>query len=184
MKDLINILRQDAYRYTGHNKKVLFCYWHFPGYKYSFWMRTTRYFSQKKRSIIFIISRLMLSRYMYKFGIDIPYNTQIGPGLYIGHFNGIFISSEAIIGKNLNISQGVTIGSASRGQKEGAPTLGDSVYIAPGAKVFGRISIGKNVSVGANAVVVSDVAEGSVVVGVPAKSISNSGSRGYCINEV
>ncbi|MDP2562086.1 serine O-acetyltransferase [Psychrobium sp. 1_MG-2023] len=184
IKPLLKILNEDAYRYTGKNKTILHCYRYFPGYKYSFWLRCTQYFSRNKRSIGFIFSRILLSRYKYKFAIDIPYTTQIGSGLYIGHFSGIFISSDAVIGKNFNISQCVTIGSASRGEKNGTPVIGDSVYIAPGAKVFGAIVIESNVAIGANAVVSSDVSQNSVVVGIPASTISNNGSRGYCVNEV
>jgi serine O-acetyltransferase len=184
MKNLIAMLRADAFRYTGENKKIIYCYRYFAGYRYSFWMRSSAYFKKSKNIIAFTFSRIFLSHFIYKFGIDIPYTTHIGPGLYIGHFSGVFISSEAVIGKNFNISQGVTVGRASRGSKVGAPIIGDSVYIAPGAKVIGNISIGNNVTIGANAVVTSDVADNSVVVGIPAKTISHKGSRGYCVNEV
>lgn len=184
MNKLVSILKDDAFRYTGKQNSILFCYRYYAGYRYSFWMRAAAHFKRSDNKIAFIFSRLFLSHYMYKLGIDIPYTTNIGAGLYIGHFSGIFISSDANIGKNFNISQNVTIGSSSRGSKKGAPTIGDSVYIAPGAKVFGGISIGNNVSIGANAVVANDVENNLVVVGIPAKCISTNGSRGYCVNEI
>jgi serine O-acetyltransferase len=93
-------------------------------------------------------------------GIELPRNATIGPGLYIGHFGGITISADAVIGRNCNISQGITIGFSGNG----VPTIGDNVYIAPGAKVFGKINIGSNVKIGANAVVHRDVPDSANVV--------------------
>jgi serine O-acetyltransferase len=116
---------------------------------------------------------------MFKFGISIPFTTRIGPGFYIGHFGGIVVSDGAEIGRNCNISQGVTIGASNRGQRAGAPVIGDNVYIGPGAKVIGGIRIGDDVAIGANAVVTHDVPSGSVVAGVPARVVSNEGSVGY-----
>lgn len=117
--------------------------------------------------------------YEYKFGISISYRTQIGPGLYIGHFGGIVINQKTIIGQNCNISHQVTVGVANRGPHKGVPTFGDNIYIGPGAKVFGDIKIGNNVAIGANCVVTKDVPDYSVVVGVPGKVISSEGSEGY-----
>lgn len=97
-------------------------------------------------------------------GIELPRQASIGPGLRIGHFGGITISSHAIIGRNCAISQNVTIGVNGHGAKTGAPTVGDDVYIAPGARVFGRIRVGNNVKIGANAVVYRDVPDNAVVV--------------------
>ena len=71
---------------------------------------------------------------------------------------------------------------ANRGPKEGCPTIGDNVYIGPGAKLFGRISIGDNAAIGANAVVTGDMPDSAVAVGVPAKAVSSSGSSGYVNN--
>ena len=66
-----------------------------------------------------------------------------------------------------------------RGERAGIPTVGDNVYIGPGAKMFGKIVIGNNVAIGANAVVTRDVPENAVVVGIPARVISFEGSKGY-----
>ena len=111
--------------------------------------------------------------------IHLPSKADIGPGLYIGHFGPVFISSRAKIGEMCNISQGVTIGVGGRGEKRGAPTLGDRVYVGAGAKILGRIHIGDDVAIGANAVVTKDVPDKAVVVGVPAKVISYEGSADF-----
>lgn len=150
-------------------------------FKFVFWMRTAEFVTTAGPAwrLLYPVARVMYRRYMFKFGISIPYQTPIGSGLYIGHFGGIVVSSGATIGANCNISQGVTIGQINRGAKKGTPHIGDNVYIGPGAKVLGRISIGNNVAIGANAVVVDDVPDNAVVVGVPARVISHDGSADY-----
>src|SRR5262249_6943752 len=90
-------------------------------------------------------------------GIEIPRAAQIGPGLYIGHFGGIAVSRGAVIGRNCALSQQVTIGADGHGARYGAPVIGDDVYIAPGARIYGRIRIGNNVKIGPNAVVGEDI---------------------------
>ena len=109
-------------------------------------------------------------------GISINPTATIGPGLYIGHFGGVIVGSDVVIGSNCNLSQGVTIGVGGRGHERGAPQLGNRVYVAPGAKVFGKIVIGDDVAIGANAVVTKSLEESSVAVGVPAEITSRRGS--------
>lgn len=108
---------------------------------------------------------------------------KIGKGFYIGHFGTIVVHSSAVIGDNVNISQGVTIGATNRGNRQGIPTIGNQVYIGPGAKIIGKITVGNNVAIGANAVVTKDVPDNAVVAGVPAKIISMQGGEGY-INRI
>jgi serine O-acetyltransferase len=114
-------------------------------------------------------------------GISIPFTARIGPGLYIGHFGGIILSPETVLGENCNISQGVTIGQAGREGKQLTPIIGDRVYIGPGAKIFGGIKIGNDVAIGANAVVTKDLPDNAVAVGVPAKIVSYEGSKDFVI---
>ena len=104
-------------------------------------------------------------------GIEIPRAAKIGPGLYIGHFGGITVSPRAVIGRNCNLSQNITIGVSGEGDKRGAPTIGDNVYIAPGARLFGGITIGNNVKIGANAVVHKDLPDNAIAVLDPGFSI-------------
>lgn len=97
-------------------------------------------------------------------GIELPRAAKIGGGLYIGHFGGITISAATVMGSNCNISQGITIGVSGAGEKRGVPVIGNNVYIAPGARVFGKIRIGNNVKIGANAVVHGDVPDNSLAI--------------------
>jgi serine O-acetyltransferase len=110
-------------------------------------------------------------------GVELPAGTTVGPGLYIGHFGCIIVSSEAVIGAYCNLSPGVVIGRATRGGIRGSPVIGDRVYVAPGAKIFGPITIGSDSALGANAVVNESVPAGTSVAGVPARVVSNKGSR-------
>ena len=109
-------------------------------------------------------------------GIDLPFTVKIGKGLYIGHFGGIFINPKAVIGEYCNLSTGVIIGQAGRDGKQFTPVIGDRVYIAPGAKIIGKVKIGNDVAIGANAVVTKDIPDHAVVGGVPAKIINMQGS--------
>jgi serine O-acetyltransferase len=151
------------------------------GFRFLFWMRTCRYTRQHPvlRFLVYPLARTLWRHYTYKFGLSIPYTTEIGPGLFIGHFGGVVVSCTATLGRDVNISQGVTIGRANRGRRKGAPVLGDRVYLGPGVKVVGAVTLGSDVAVGANCVIVDDVPDHGVVVGIPGKVISDEGAEGY-----
>lgn len=104
-------------------------------------------------------------------GISLPTGCQIGKGLYIGHFCGIFVHDTVVIGENCNLSQGVSIGLGGGAHSVAAPRLGNHVYVGAGAKVFGDITLGNRVRVGANAVVLISVPDGATAVGIPARVI-------------
>jgi len=97
------------------------------------------------------------------FGIDISTNSDIGPGLYIGHFGNIFIYCHA--GRNLSVGQGVTLGFKGAGRSNGWPEVGNDVYIGTGAKVIGGGTVGDGVVIGANPGVTKDVPAHTRVVG-------------------
>jgi serine O-acetyltransferase len=108
-------------------------------------------------------------------GIHLAPRTNIGPGLYIGHYGGIWISPLATIGANCNIGQGVTIGTAGV-NFAGAPVLGDRVWVGPNAVISGPSKVGDGAVVGANSLVVTNIPENGVAVGVPAKILAFTGS--------
>jgi serine O-acetyltransferase len=153
-------------------------------YKFIFWMRTCHYVRENiwLKYSVFPLAYVMVSHYKYKFGIGIQIVTNIGPGFYIGHFGCIFVHPFCKIGKNCNLSQGVTVGSANRGKNKGYPTIGDNVYIGPGAKIIGAVTVGNFAAIGANCVVTKDIPDNAVVVGVPGRVISYQGSEGYVDN--
>lgn len=104
-------------------------------------------------------------------GIDLPCEVRIGRRFLIEHFGGIIISGDAVFGDDCVVRNGVTVGLRHRGVR-GAPVIGDRVDIGAGAKVLGPIRIGNDVAIGANAVVIQDVPDGCLAVGVPARIIS------------
>lgn len=173
-------IKWDLYRYSGNIsiKQFLKHYFLSPGFRITVWYRL----AAKHRGPIGVIVNIILMHYKYLFGIDLNRKTKIGKGFYIGHFSGIVISSSAVIGDNCNISQGVTIGIAGKGENRGCPTIGNNVYIGAGAKIIGKVRIGNNVAIGANAVVTKDVPDNAVVGGIPAKIISMDGSSEILIN--
>jgi serine O-acetyltransferase len=125
-------------------------------------------------------SLLKLKKVGSRLGISI-HPQSFGPGLKIPHYGMVIVNKKARIGKNCEIHSGVNIGQ----HKGEAPKIGNNVYIGPGAKIFGGITIGNNVSIGANSVVTKDVPNNVTIVGIPAKIIKEKTNsqcrRGYDI---
>lgn len=112
-------------------------------------------------------------------GISIPASAHIGPSFYIGHFGGIILNANTVIGSNCNISQGVTVGVSGLNERRGVPVIGNNVYIGANTIVAGKITIGNDVLIGAASLMSKDATDSSVWVGVPAVKISDYGSHGY-----
>jgi serine O-acetyltransferase len=101
-------------------------------------------------------------------GIELPCETKLGRRFRIDHFGGIVISGDAVFGDDCIVRNGVTVGLRHTGRR-GAPVIGNRVDIGAGAKILGPIRIGDDVTIGANAVVITDVPSNSIAVGVPAR---------------
>lgn len=180
------MVRADLYRYgVGVSAGALLrCYWSTPGFKYTFWMRLANHL--RNGGWIgrpwYYFCRAVLHRLGVKYGISIPYNARIGPGLYIGHHGGIVLSDKVVVGCDCNINHGVTIGVKYGGKNPGVPVIGDRAFFGSGSVVMGGIKLGNDVAVGANAVVVESIPDSGVVVGAPAKLVSRKGSSDYVVN--
>ena len=109
-------------------------------------------------------------------GIDLPCEARVGRRLRIDHFGGIVVSGDAVIGDDVVLRNGVTIG-LKRTNERGAPVIGNRVDIGAGAKILGSIRIGDGAVIGANAVVVHDVPAGAVAVGIPARVLPRQRKR-------
>jgi serine O-acetyltransferase len=121
----------------------------------------------------------LLETWILGTGAEISLEAEIGGGLYLAHLAGVVIGNKTKIGRNAYILQGVTLGGNCGRERDGQtqPMLGDNVLIAAGAKVLGPVRIGNNVEIGANAVVLDDLPDESVAVGVPARVIRVGGRR-------
>lgn len=118
---------------------------------------------------------MLHSHYGVKMGWDIPINT-FGPGLKINHYGLIIVNGNARIGAFCDIHQGVNIGQHGAAQDD-VPTIGDNVWIGPGAKIFGKITIASRCAIGANAVVNASFEEENITIaGMPARKINAYGN--------
>lgn len=116
-----------------------------------------------------------LSRFLT--GIEIHPAAKLGSGLFIDHGMGIVIGETAEVGQNVSLLQGVTLGGTSNKREKRHPTLGDHVMVGAGAKILGGFTIGAGSRIGAGSVVVREVPENSVVVGVPGRVTFRDGAR-------
>lgn len=115
-----------------------------------------------------LIYKLLRTAVQMLAGVELPCETQVGRRLRIEHFGGIVVSGDAVLGDDVVLRQGVTIG-LKRTHERGAPRIGNRVDIGAGAKILGNIAIGDDVVIGANAVVLKDVPSGAMAVGIPAR---------------
>ena len=142
-------------------------------------LRMCEYHKNTGNRLLYGLHKWRYERLSERTGFSIPLNV-FGPGLSIAHPGTIVVHHNARIGANCRIHVCVNIG-ASRGSDR-APRLGDNVYIAPGAKLFGDIEIASDIAIGANAVVNKSFLEpGVTIAGVPAKKISARDSRGLVV---
>ena len=160
---MLELLREDWNTYDKDLWRQGFwamCVYRFGNWRYGIrpaWLR-------KPFSLAY---RLLRTAIQIVAGIELHCETRVGRRLLIEHFGGIIVSGDAVIGDDVVIRQGVTIGLRTTGRR-GAPVIGNRVDIGAGAKLLGNIRIGDDAVIGANAVVLCDVPAGALAVGVPA----------------
>ena len=159
-------IHYDFYRLTGKKPSLISfirTLW-VPGFRYLFVFRAIQ---SSRFYFVTVLLKFILRHYQFKFGYQIPPAAKIGRGVYLGHFGTIIINGKAVIGENCNIAPGVVIGAASRGYRKGAPTIGSNVWIGVNAIVVGNISIGDNVLIAPGSYVNVDIPNNSLVLGNP-----------------
>lgn len=166
-KSLNYFLKNDLYRFSSSvgYKSLLSSIFKSEGFRFIFLWRISRSFDVINP--FGFLSRLFLKHYTYKYGIQIPRTVKIGAGFLIPHHGGIVLNSKSIIGANCTLMHNVTLGNTKRGSRQGAPTIGDSVYIGPGAVIVGKIQIGNNVLIAPNSYINIDIPSDSIVLGNP-----------------
>ena len=132
------------------------------------------YFLYRKKFIF--LARLVSQISRFLTGIEIHPGAKIGKHLFMDHGMGIVIGETSVIGDNVTIYHGVTLGGVSLEKGKRHPTIGNNVTVGAGAKVLGNITIGDNCKIGANSVILKDIPKDSVAVGIPGKIITGSNS--------
>ncbi len=125
----------------------------------------------------YLRARFISQRSARKTGIEIHPGATIGKGLFIDHGHGVVIGETTIIGDNVTIYQGVTLGGTGKEQGKRHPTIQDNVMISAGAKVLGSFTIGENSKIGAGSVVLEEVPPNSTVVGVPGRVVKRDNQK-------
>ncbi len=176
-----SVFKKDLYRYYGESGE--------PFLKKIFRPLEIKYLSVFRKANVckflplklFYMLRLM--RLSNRTKIQIPARTSIGEGFYIGHLGRVIIHPDAVLGKNINIGTGVTIGTENRGKRKGAPEISDNCWIGTNAVIVGNVKIGSDVLIAPLAYVNFDVPDHSVVIGNPGKIINKENATdGYICN--
>jgi serine O-acetyltransferase len=151
--------------------EVLLCY---PGL-HAVWIHRFTHWLYGLR--LYLIARLISQWARWMTGVEIHPGAQIGKRLFIDHGMGVVIGETAIVGDDVTIYQGVTLGGTGKEKGKRHPTIMNRVVIGTGAQVLGNITVGDNSRVGAASVVIDDVPENSTIVGVPGHIIFRNGKR-------
>ena len=123
------------------------------------------------------LARWISQRAVRKTGIEIHPGAQIGENFFIDHGNGVIIGETAVVGNNVTLYQGVTLGGTGKEHGKRHPTVGDNVMISAGAKIIGSFRIGENSKIGAGSVVIEEVPPNCTVVGVPGRIVRRNNQR-------
>ncbi|MBR4169104.1 MAG: serine O-acetyltransferase [Lachnospiraceae bacterium] len=140
----------------------------YPSFKVMLHYRTAHKLYMKGH---YFLARWISQRAARKTGIEIHPGAQIGEGLFIDHGNGVIIGETTIIGNNVTLYQGVTLGGTGKEHGKRHPTIADNVMISAGAKVLGSFTVGENSKIGAGSVVLEEVPPNCTVVGVPGRVV-------------
>lgn len=169
----VYLIKADSYRVDGRvgARAFLANLVHLPSsrvllvYRLGHWSMVGR-----ERLGVRLLCRLLYGRWSARYGLEIPFATDIGPGLKIAHLaGGVIVNSGSRIGAAVTLTPGVVIG--NNAGRSGPASIGDRVVIHVGAKVIGDIEVGSDSQIGVNAVVNRDMPPGSVIAGMPARVI-------------
>jgi serine O-acetyltransferase len=168
-EDVNSVLERDPA--ARSRLEVLLCY---PGL-WAVWIHRVSH--QLWRARISLPARLLSQFGRFATGVEIHPGALLGRRLFIDHATGVVIGETAIVGSDVTLYQGVTLGGTGKGHGKRHPTLCDGVFVGNNANVLGNITVGENSRVGAGSVVLADVPPNSTVVGVPAHIIYRNGQR-------
>jgi len=177
MPHLLALIREDVANVIEHDPaaksrvEVFLCYsglhavWF---YRMNHWLWNHRWF---------LLARLLSQAARFLTGIEIHPGARIGRRLFIDHGHGVVIGETAMVGDDVTLYQGVTLGGTGKEHGKRHPTIEDGVVVGGGAKILGNITVGRNCRIGAGSVVLRNVPDNSTVVGVPGNIIFREGKR-------
>ena len=168
-EDIATILERDPAARSAW--EVVFCYTGLHAlwfHRFNHWLWSHRFF---------LLARWLSQLARILTGIEIHPAAQLGRRLLIDHGMAVVIGETAVIGDDVTLYQGVTLGGTGKEKTKRHPTVGNGVFIGAGAKLLGNIRIGNNCRIGANSVVLRDIPEDSTVVGVPGRIVLRNGKR-------
>jgi serine O-acetyltransferase len=177
MPHMLSLIREDVATVMEHDPaaksrlEVFLCYsglhavWF---YRINHWLWNRHFF---------LLGRLLSQFARFLTGVEIHPGAQIGRRLFIDHASGVVIGETAIVGDDVTLYQGVTLGGTGKEHGKRHPTIENGVVAGSGAKILGNITVGKNSRIGAGSVVLRSVPEDSTVVGVPGHIIFREGKR-------
>jgi serine O-acetyltransferase len=151
--------------------EILLCY---PGL-HAVWIY--RFTHRLYKAKLFLLARIVSQWARWMTGIEIHPGAEIGKRLFIDHGMGVVFGETAVVGDDVTIYQGVTLGGTGKERGKRHPTIMNGVVIGAGAQVLGNITVGENSRVGAASVVIDDVPDNSTIVGVPGHIIFRNGKR-------
>lgn len=167
--EMNKVFKKDLYRFYGESGEPLLKRIFRPlELKYISVFRKANMCRFKPLKLFYMMRLMRLSK---KSQIQIPARTSIGEGFYIGHLGHVVINPDAVLGKNINIAAGVTIGMENRGKRKGAPTICDNCWIGTNSVIVGNVRIGSDVLIAPLTYVNFDVPEHSIVIGNPGRII-------------
>jgi serine O-acetyltransferase len=177
MPDPLSLIREDVANVLEHDPaarsrlEIYLCY---SGLHALWFYRCNHYLWSHN---FFLLARWLSQVARFLTGIEIHPGAQIGRRFFIDHGHGVVIGETAIVGDDVLLYQGVTLGGTGKEHGKRHPTLLDKVVVGGGAKILGNITIGRNCRIGAGSVVLRDVPDDSTVVGVPGHIIFREGKR-------
>lgn len=164
-----DVIKKDLSRYT-HDTGLKSCIRNLfinQGFRYIYIYRKVNWHKLNNNKLKIRIYRALLILFRIVDKYEIPDRATIGYGFYINHSGPIVINPNTIIGKNVNVHNGVTIGQQNRGKNIGSPIIGDNVWIGANAIIVGKVNIGNNVLIAPGSYVNFDVPNDSIVIGNP-----------------
>jgi serine O-acetyltransferase len=177
MPHLLSLIREDIRTVREHDPaaksrlEVLLCY---SGLHAVWFYRVNHWLWDHH---LFLLARWLSQVARWLTGIEIHPAAQIGHRLFIDHGMGVVIGETSIVGDDVTLYQGVTLGGTGKEQGKRHPTIEDNVVVGSGAKILGNITVGRNCRVGAGSVVLRNVPDDSTVVGVPGHIVFREGKR-------